>query len=425
MDHFLGIDFGTSGVRAIAINCDRKIIDMTRADYDIRDCQTWQFALQDVISQLSLEIRQNIKSIAIDGTSATVVLCDRNGTVMKPPMIYSDICAAELLDQVNQIAPPQHIVCSATSSFAKLIAIAQDIKPATETDQKLYLLHQADYLGYLLHGNLGISDYHNALKLGYDPILLTYPDWLQNWAAQNPAVTLPKVLAPSTPVGMIQPEIAHKLDLPKDCMIVAGTTDSNAAFLASVGCAAPAIGTAVTSLGSTMVLKVLSDRPINDSRYGIYSHRFEHPQHGCLWLVGGASNVGGAVLRQFFSDQQLSELCDRINPEIPSPLDYYPLPKTGDRFPINDPHLTPRLEPRPNDPAEFLHGLLESMARIEAQGYALLRDLGASPVQQLYTAGGGANNPVWTKIRNRNLQIPMAKSSQMEAAYGAALLALN
>lgn len=425
MDYCLGIDLGTSGVRAIAINRDRKIMDMARADYDIRDCQTWRIALQDVISQLSLEIRQNIKSIAIDGTSATVLLGDRHGKALKPPMIYSDICASEVLALVKQIAPPQHIVCSATSSFAKLIALVQDVKPTTEPDQKLYLLHQADYLGFLLHGKLGISDYHNVLKLGYDPILLTYPDWLQNWAVSNPAVILPKVLAPSTPVGKIQPEIAHRLDLSKDCMIVAGTTDSNAAFLASVGTATPAIGTAVTSLGSTMVLKVLSDCPINDARYGIYSHRFEHPEYGCLWLVGGASNVGGAVLRQFFSDQQLIELCDRINPEIPSPLDYYPLPKTGDRFPINDPHLTPRLEPRPDDPAAFLHGLLESMARIEAQGYGLLKDLGASSVQQIYTAGGGANNPVWTKIRDRNLQIPMAKSSQIEAAYGAALLALN
>jgi sugar (pentulose or hexulose) kinase len=99
------------------------------------------------------------------------------------------------------------------------------------------------------------------------------------------------------------------------------------------------------------------------------------------------------------------------------------LPKIGDRFPINDPNLAPRLEPRPDDPVEFLHGLLESMARIEAQGYKLLQELGASPIQQIYTAGGGAQNQVWTKIRDRYLQIPMQKSIQTEAAYGAALLA--
>ncbi|MFN7354410.1 MAG: FGGY-family carbohydrate kinase, partial [Pseudanabaena sp.] len=67
--------------------------------------------------------------------------------------------------------------------------------------------------------------------------------------------------------------------------------------------------------------------------------------------------------------------------------------------------------------------LLESMARIEVQGYKLLQELGASSIQQIYTVGGGAQNQAWTKIRDRYLQIPMQKSVQTEAAYGAALLA--
>jgi D-ribulokinase len=421
MNYFLGIDFGTSGVRAIAINCDREIVAIAKADYDIRDCTTWQIALYEVIAGLPEKIRRNAKKIVIDGTSATVLICDRQGNAIAPPMVYSDACSQEILDQVKKIAPPQHPVCSATSSFAKLILLLEN-EGRSPSFSSLYFLHQADWLGYLLHGKLGVSDYHNALKLGYDPLLLKYPDWLKDWALQNPAVILPEVLAPSRSVGKIQGAIATKLNLPLDCEIGAGTTDSNAAFLASVGTATPAIGTAVTSLGSTMVLKVLSDRPINDARYGIYSHRFE-PDFGCLWLVGGASNVGGAVLRQFFTDQQLQEFSDRIDPHISSPLDYYPLPKTGDRFPINDPNLAPRLNPRPDDPVEFLHGLLESMARIEAQGYQLLQELGASPIQQIYTAGGGAKNQAWSKIRDRYLQIPMQLAIQTEAAYGAALLA--
>ena len=345
----------------------------------------------------------------------SVSISDRNLNPKRKKATKNEIYAA--LEQVKKIAPPQHSVCSASSSFTKLIALAQ------QASIGFYFLHQADWIGYLLHGKLGISDYHNALKLGYDPILLSYPDWLKDWTSQNPAIILPQVFAPSTTVANIQEAIANKLNLPLDCEIGAGTTDSNAAFLASVGTTTPNLGTAVTSLGSTMVLKVLSDRPINNPDYGIYSHRFEHPDLGCLWLVGGASNVGGAVLQQFFTDSELQELSDRINPQISSPLDYYPLPKIGDRFPINDPHLAPRLEPRPDDPVEFLHGLLESMARIEANGYQLLQDLGCSPIQQIYTAGGGAKNQVWAKIRDRYLQIPMQHSLQTEASYGAALLA--
>lgn len=434
MDYFLGIDFGTSGVRAIAIDRHLEVKCISRCSYNIRDCDTWRSALLEVIMDLPPLIRRNTQKIVIDGTSSTVLICDRLGKVITPPMIYSDACQPHILEQVKNFAPSDHFVCSSTSSFAKLIALLtllNEVEISSEQrlarQEALYFLHQADWISYLLHGRLGLSDFHNVLKLGYDIENLTYPDWLKSWARANSAVILPEIFAPSVNLGKIQPDIAAQLDLPTNCLIGAGTTDSNAAFLAAVGTAKPEIGTAVTSLGSTMVLKVLSDHPVNHAQYGIYSHRFEHPDLGCLWLVGGASNVGGAVLKQFFTDEQLQVFRDRLDPHIPSPLDYYPLPKTGDRFPVNDPHLAPRLEPRPDDPVEFLHGLLESMARIEAQGYELLAQLGASPVKQLYTAGGGAKNLAWTKIRdrqlNQTLQVSMQQAQQTEAAYGAALLA--
>ena len=72
---------------------------------------------------------------------------------------------------------------------------------------------------------------------------------------------------------------------------------------------------------------------------------------------------------------------------------------------------------------EFLHGLLESLARIEAHGYGLLTELGASPLLRVETAGGGAQNPVWTTIRQRLLKVPVTRATHTEAAYGAALLA--
>ncbi|MFZ5558332.1 MAG: FGGY-family carbohydrate kinase, partial [Pseudomonadota bacterium] len=199
------------------------------------------------------------------------------------------------------------------------------------------------------------------------------------------------------------------------CMVHAGTTDSIAAFLAAgVRCS----GEAVTSLGSTLVLKLLSDTRVESTAHGVYSHWF-----GERWLAGGASNAGGAVLRQFFDDGQLAALSARIDPAAESPLDYVPLPKTGERFPVNDPALTPRLVPRPADDAEFLHGLLESLARIEARGYALLGELGATPLRRVQTAGGGAQNPAWTRIRGRRLGVPVSRAAHTEAAYGAARLA--
>lgn len=143
---------------------------------------------------------------------------------------------------------------------------------------------------------------------------------------------------PQAPPPTISPDIAAQFGLHPDTMIHVGTTDSIAAFLA----AAPTeIGAAVTSLGTTMAVKLLSNQRIDAPDIGLYSHRL-----GDGWLVGGASNTGGGVLSSFFSVQQMIDLSARIDPQTASDLDYYPLLRKGERFPINDPDLAPRMTPR-------------------------------------------------------------------------------
>ncbi|MTJ10394.1 FGGY-family carbohydrate kinase [Anabaena sp. UHCC 0204] len=407
----LGIDFGTSGARGVVIDEEGRILCEMRHSWQVGtidwvDC--WKEALWSLLGQIPGVLRGEIGAIALNGTSSTILLTDGAGEPVDAPLLYNDDRGAMALEQLSRIAPPNHTVLSATSSLAKLLWMQQ----LPSFGQARYLLHQADWLGFLLHGKLGISDYHNALKLGYDVEKLQYPEWLEQ--LQIP-LQLPQVLAPGTAIGELRPQIVAEFGFRGDCLVVAGTTDSIAAFLAS-GAKFP--GEAVTSLGSTLVLKLLSRHKIEDARYGIYSHRL-----GDLWLTGGASNTGGAVLKQFFSDVELVRLSAEIDPTQASELDYYPLLKPGDRFPINDPQLLPQLEPRPDSPQEFLHGLLESMARIETRGYELLQQLGADPLTNIYTAGGGAANSTWTAIRQRYLKVPIVSSSNTEAAYGTALLA--
>ncbi|MGF1490212.1 MAG: FGGY-family carbohydrate kinase [Prochloraceae cyanobacterium] len=412
MNFYLGIDFGTSGARAIIIDRQENIIiEVTETFQDFQGknlANNWQKTLFHLIEKIPQKIRAEIRSIAINGTSSTVLLCDRNGNPIDEPIWYYDNRGKEILAQIYEIAPPDSVVLSATSSLAKLLWWYE--KPVF--DRANYFLHQADWLAFLLHGKLGISDYHNALKLGYDVRNLCYPDWLKNLPIKN---ILPQVFPPGTPVGEITKEISDRFGLPKNCIVCTGTTDSIAAFLAS-GAKLP--GEAVTSLGSTLVLKLLSRTPVENAKYGIYSHRL-----GNLWLTGGASNTGGGVLAEFFTPEELKNYSDRIDINLTTPLDYYPLLEPGERFPINDPNLPPKLDPRPQDPIAFLHGLLVSMAKIEAKGYQLLQQFGADNLNKVYTAGGGAKNTVWRKIRQQYLQVEVIESVNTSAAYGTALLA--
>ena len=415
---FLGIDFGTSGCRACAIDPAGRVVAQASVvlpppvrpepGWSEQDPSLWWAALRDVLHQLPRPVRDGIAAIAVDGTSGTLLLADGQGRPLGPALLYDDSRARDQARVLAAVAPPEAAVHSPSSGLAKAILLMAGPRP-----EACYLIHQADWVLGQLTGRHGRSDENNALKLGYDPVARRWPDWLA--ATGLPLDLLPRVLPVGTPVGALAAEAATVLGLSRCALAVAGTTDSTAGAIAA-GAAAP--GDGVTTLGSTLVVKVMSDRPVFAARYGIYSHRL-----GDRWLVGGASNSGGAVLRQHFTDAELAELSGQIDPAHRSPLDYYPLPRPGERFPIADPNLAPRLEPRPTDRVAFLHGLLEGMAKIEAMGYRRLAELGAPNPSRVAATGGGSINATWTAIRARHLGVPVTVAAHREAAYGAALLA--
>ncbi|KAL2649262.1 hypothetical protein R1flu_017390 [Riccia fluitans] len=412
---YMGFDFGTSGARLMVINEKGKICADGKRIYPVVPeaewAPMWKDTLFSLIQSLPAEVLSRVVAVSLDGTSSTTMIVDRKtGEPVTRPVLYNE-SRSQALPSLEAIAPANHTVLSATSTLCKLVAWWME--GGSEQEKDVVMMHQADWLLSLLHGKLGITDYNNALKVGYDPETEEYPEWLK---AQPYASLLPQVKEPGALIGHVARDIASTFGLREDCKVFTGTTDSIAAFLAA---RVTEPGEAVTSLGSSLALKLLSTSRVDDARFGIYSHRL-----GDKWLVGGASNTGGAVLRQLFTNEQLKELSSQIDPSQPSPLDYYPLPKVGERFPEADPRKEPRLSPRPGSDVEFLHGILESIARIEGRGYKALDELGATPLKLVKTAGGGAQNVVWQKIRERVLGVPVSASEQTEAAYGAALLAL-
>ena len=410
--YFLGIDFGTSGARSCVIDAGGAIVAEDTRDFgalgEYERAGIWREALWDLVASLPPAIRTQLSDIALDGTSGTVLACDEELTPRHPPLLYNDDRAVDEARLIAKTATPGHPAAAVTSGLAKTLWLK---KRLGLTGARLYL-NQADWLSGLLTGRVGMTDYHNALKMGLDLDELKWPAWVEYLADID---YLPVPVAPGSRLATVSRPRARYLGVYPGCMVHAGTTDSIAAFLAA---GVNRSGDAVTSLGSTLVLKLLSDTRVESTEHGVYSHWF-----GARWLAGGASNAGGAVLRQFFDDRQLAALSNKIDPAVASLLDYLPLPRTGERFPVNDPQLSPRLTPRPADDAEFLHGLLESLARIEARGYGLLAELGATSLRAVETAGGGAQNPVWAVIRQRLLGVPVKRAEHTQAAYGAARLA--
>lgn len=419
---FIGVDLGTSGCRAIAIDEHGKPqaearCAMAAPQRERSHCEqaasVWWKAVREVLSQLTQTIddsQYRIRSLAVDGTSGTLLLCNGDGVPLGPALMYNDGRSQAEAQHIARIAPQESAAHGATSALAKLLHL-------TPTAEARHALHQADWIVGMLSGQFGISDANNCLKLGYDAIHNTWPLWLDELGINR--ALLPKVVAPGTDIAGIRANIAHTLGLPDDTRIIAGTTDSTAAFIAT---GAQQVGEAVTSLGSTLVMKVISDCPIFSPQHGVYAQPL-HTDAGQKWLVGGGSNSGGAVLQHFFSHEKMAAMTPHLKPEQATGLDYYPLLCEGERFPIADASLPPRLTPRPNDDLQFFQGMLEAMTRIEHQGYQLLAELGAPYPLNVRSAGGGSRNPAWSAMRQQQLGIPVIQPAHQEAAYGSALLA--
>ncbi|EMR12312.1 Carbohydrate kinase, FGGY() [Methylophaga lonarensis MPL] len=412
---WIGIDLGTSGCRAIAIDDQGLVIAQQRSDFaHSQQVQTqqspqqhWQLVKDCLGLLLSRLDAFKIIAIAVDATSGSVMLADSAGEAASALLMYHDTSASVEASLIKSVAPTD----SAAHGLGSGLAKALYLRHHTQQDKPLRLLHQADWINLKLGVSRHITDYNTALKTGFDAQLMCWPDWIN---ALIPSSMLPEVVAPGTVIGRLDNMLCDEFNLSESPMIVAGTTDSIAGVIAT-GAYQP--GDAVTVLGSTLVLKIISERPIFVPALGVYSHRFD--KH---WLVGGASNCGAAVLRQFFDDETLKSLSEQIN-LADQPAAYYPLPAKGERFPVNDPNKQPCFSPRPDSDALFLHGLLKSLARVEAEGYQCIQKQGAPAISNMRTIGGGAGNPVWQALRQQYLHCPFLPVEQTEPAYGSAQLA--
>ena len=411
-DVVLGIDIGTSGLRIAATDETNALKAMSVAPITAplnnggrlwQDPTLWWDALQAAFKSLNLT-GLTVRAIAVDGTSGTILAIDADGTPQALASMYNDVCEAPQFALIAAVAPRETAALGSTSPLARAMELS---------GKGTRILHQADWIMGKLAGRFDVTDENNALKSGYDPVARQWPAWIRE-TGFNTAL-FPDVVPAGTRIGTLTSSLAAAFNLPADTAVVTGTTDGCAAFLAS-GASAP--GDGVTSLGTTLTLKLLSAKPVFAPDFGIYSHRI-----GDQWLAGGASNTGGAAIAQFFSKDDLARLTPELDPDHPTGLDFYPLPKPGERFPVNDSNFQPRLTPRPADDRVFFQALLEGIARIEAEAYAKLGELGATPLASIRTAGGGAANAAWTRIRLHALGVPERPSLSEHAAAGTARLA--
>jgi len=429
----IGIDLGTQGARALAVDLSGQVLASGAQSFgrsalaavapgwfEQSPC-SWREAvfgaLHEAVAALGPASR-HVRAISACGTSGTLCLVDAQGRSVRDAIMYSDARASDEAAACADVWQPwvDKVGFAISTSFAlpRLLWV-QRHEPHLYA-QARWALSPADLVLAWLTGRWGISDWCNMLKSGYDTVSCVWPQ--QVFAAlQVDERLLPAVQAPGANIGRLLPAVAADLGLPQEVVAVSGATDGTASQLAS-GAAAP--GAWNTTIGTTLVVKGVSQELVVDPAGRVYCHR--HPD-GHHWLPGGASSTGGDCLSQRFGAKDLSALDATALAHSPTPLTVYPLVRRGERFPFVRPDAEGFVLGAADSLAEHYAAHLEGIACVERLAYETLAELGAPVGDTIYTAGGGVRGAALSQLRADITGRTLCVAAVPEAAMGAAILA--
>lgn len=412
----VGVDVATAGVRAFAVAPDGVVLAGAAAPLprpvrstdggSEQDARTWWPAVESVLRQVCAHPAVGpVEAVAVSATSGTVVAVDHRGEPVSPALMYDDRRGASANATAAAVGARRWAALG--TSVAPTAALGRIAWLRAACPDAAGVVHTPEIIAAALTGHPVPTDWSHALKSGYDPLR-------REWASEVfealgvPDSWLPGVVAPTCVLGETRQPIAG---LPAHCRVVAGMTDGCAAQLAT-GAVEP--GRFAGILGTTYVLKGVSERLVADPWGALYSHR--HPDG--WWLVGGASNTGGEGVTG-----NLARLDDAAETRGPARVVAYPLARSGERFPFPAPEARGFLVGDPADEVELHRARLEGVAFLERLALERVHDLGMDVGGPLLAAGGGSASTLWTTIRatvtGRSLQV----TEHAETAYGAALLA--
>ena len=434
---FMGIDVGTSGARAVLVDEKGWMLHEASLGFSLQNSlvggepgwfqqspQMWWESLLSCISDCVLHLKakgiaaDRIKCVSVTSTSGTVIPLDSDFNPLHDAVMYNDSRSAKQAQSANvelgSLTKRLGYKFDASFGLSKMLWF-KDALPGVFERTRMFA-HAGDYIIGKLCSIYGVTDYTNSLKSGYDLEDLKWPEEITGRLGVS-ADKLPEVLPPGTPIGHISPECSAKTGLSVATAVALGMTDGCTSQIAS---GAASLQQWNTTIGTTLVIKGVTEKLILDPQGRIYSHR--HPEG--YWMPGGASNVGGDCLKNNFKPESFDELNAMIKDRGPSGMIVYPLERKGERFPLRNADATGFRKGEPADEAELYQAYLEGVGFVERLAYDVLEELGAVIGGSIYSAGGATKSKEWLKIRanimGKEMLVPEVPGGHMGAAILAA-----
>ncbi|MBL8598176.1 MAG: xylulokinase [Devosia sp.] len=435
---YLGIDIGTSGVKALLMDragralgeATAKAVEPVRPHpgWSEQNPADWWDAVTRALDSLSKSHTADmaaVRGIGLSGHMHGATLLGANDEVLRPCILWNDGRSAAECAEMEAALPRLREIAGniAMPGFtAPKIAWVRKNEPQIHAKISKVLLPKA-YVRLLLTGNYveEMSDAAGTLWLDVAK---------RDWSDQLLAVTgltrahMPELVEGTAPSGTLKPDLARRWGMGRDVVIAGGAGD-NAAAACGIGAIQP--GEGFVSLGTSGVLFVSNEafRPNTAGAVHAFCHAIPDTWHQM-----------GVILSATDSLNWLSHVTGRSQPELSG------LAEAGFNGPGEEiflPYLSGERTPHNNagargsfvglshlsDTARLAQAVMEGVTFAFRDCQRVLGEAGTS-FGQLLAVGGGSKSPLWLKLIATNLDTPIAlpEDGDFGGALGAARLGL-
>ncbi|HEY9516730.1 MAG TPA: xylulokinase [Gemmatimonadaceae bacterium] len=440
---FLGLDIGTSGVKAILVNPAGDV--EAAATSPLRLTTPWPgWAEQDPVSWWEASIASirevlarcaaaRVVSVGIAGQMHSSVFLDRAGEVIRPALLWCDGRTTEECREITERVGGEERLRDWASNPAlegftlPKVLWLRNHEPAAFARLSTVLLAK-DYIRFRLTGALATEPSDASGTLMFDTARERWSGEILG-AVGLPLSLLPQVGGSADVLGRLTPEAAALTGLASGIPVVGGGAD-NACGAAGVGAIEP--GEAVASWGTSgTVLAPMAEPRVDPA---LRAHTFCHVAPGRWYLMGVVLSAGGAFA--WYRDQFAREIADvavadrRLREEAESippgaaGVTFLPYLQ-GERTPHRDAAARGAILglSLAHTRGHVTRAVLEGICFALNESVSILRELGLSPDHLLLT-GGGAKYPLLRRLQAEVFGLPVGMVNREEGpAYGAALLA--
>ncbi len=439
MECFVGIDLGTSSVRAVAVDPAGRTLADGQCEYDIQKPelnraeqdmeQLWQATVQAVRKMLDgrSDIREGIRGIGFSGQMHGLVMADKKGRPIGNAIIWADQRSAGQIEDIYARVDREKlssVFCNRLSTGFMLPSLMWVREHEPERYERIYkIMCPKDYIRCRICGEWG-TDASDGSGTGlWDMKKRTWASTMLR-ELEIPADILPESHEAYEKAGEVTQECSELTGIRKGTFVAYGGGDS---LMMELGNGMIRSGLMASTIGTACHLTCALEEPLYDPllRTNTWCHGSER-----LWSIMGAHLSGGVALKwlknNILGEENFDAMTARAE-QVPAGSEgllFLPY-LNGERTPHNDPdakavYLGMTLKHRS---AHLIRSTMEGIVYSMKESYNIFRSLGITG-DRIIAAGGGAKSPLFRQIQADMYDCPIyTNQGKEQASIGAAMTA--